>query len=67
MRGRFRPHWTLRGFDRYGANRATYGGAAPIVSDPGSYHQNLVGLEIGWSGDIWKQARGAGSDEGGGN
>ena len=67
LRGQIRPHWTLRGFDRYDTSRATYGGAVPVTSDPGSFRQNLIGLEIGWTGDIWKPARGAASDEEGGN
>ena len=58
LRAQFRPHWTLRGFDRYDTNHATYGGPAPLTSDPSSYHQNLAGIEIGWSGDLWTQARG---------
>ena len=67
LRSQFRQHWMLRGFDRYDNSRATYGGAVPLSSDPGSYRQNLVGLEIGWTGDIWRQARSADSDGEGGN
>ena len=55
--------WTLRAFDRYDTNHAVYGAPAPPTTDPGSYHQNLVGLEITWSGAVWKQVPSAPTPE----
>jgi len=59
--------WTLRGFYLFESNDAREGGPVPIVSDPGSYQQNLVGAEITWSGDLWTRAAGAAApgEEGG--
>ena len=69
LRAQFRPNWTLRVHDHYDSNQASYGGPNPFLStDPSSYHQNQVGLELSWTGDLWRQARpDAGSGDTGGN
>lgn len=68
LRAQFRPHWTVRGFDHYDTNHASYGQGVVLSSDPGSYSQNQVGLEISWSGDLWTRARpGAGRNDEGAN
>ena len=66
LRAQLRPHWTIRGFDQYDSNQASYGQTVVLTNDPGSYRQNRVGLELAWSGDVWKQARSPAIDEEGG-
>lgn len=69
LRAQFRPHWTLRGYDHYDSNNASYGGPNPfLTTDLSSYKQNQVGLEFSWTGDLWSSRRGPGpSGEAGGN
>ena len=53
----YRPHWSLRTFCRFEDNRTTLGSAAPASSEAGSYRDTQVGIEIGWSGEVWSQHR----------
>jgi hypothetical protein len=43
---------------------AHLGTSAPPSSDSGSYRLNQVGLELGWSGDLWRQAPDTDSESG---
>lgn len=56
LRAHVRPHWTVRAFEHFDTNSATYAPLASLSSDPGSYDQNVFGLEITWSGEVWRQA-----------
>jgi hypothetical protein len=55
-----RPHWTVRAFEHFDTNSATYAPLASLSSDPGSYDQNVLGLEVTWNGAVWKQDSGTG-------
>ena len=65
LRAQLLPHWLLRGFDRFENNQANLNVAS--ASDPASYRQNQVGLELSWSGDLWAQARSGAKIEGEGS
>ena len=62
LRAQLLPHWLVRGFDRFENNKANLNVASS--SDPGSYRQNQVGLEVSWSGDLWARARPGAKAEG---
>ncbi len=67
LRTLFRRHWSMRGFYRYENNNASLGSGAALTIDPGSYHQNQVGIGVEWSGEIWSQAEAAPSGTPGDN
>jgi hypothetical protein len=52
----YRRHWTARVYYRLENNVANLGVSAPPSSDSGSYRENRVGLELNWSGLVWRQA-----------
>ena len=56
LRTAYRPHWSMRLFDRLEHNTATLGGTAPLSADAGSYQANQVGVAIEWTGDVWSGA-----------
>ena len=49
------PHWSARGFFRIGDNYARYGSTAAPGSEVGGYHDNQAGVEIQWSGELWRR------------
>ena len=63
LRSAYRPHWSLRAYDRLEHNTATLGAAAPLSADAGSYHANQVGLALEWTGGLWTQAGAAPEEE----
>ena len=46
--------WDARAFLRIENNTANLGTGASPTSDSGSYHEHQFGLELSWSGAIWK-------------
>ena len=56
LRLAYRPHWGFRAFYRFESNAASLSAFAPPASESGSYRQNVVGLEIDWSGMVWHQS-----------
>lgn len=49
--------WDARAFGRIENNNADLGTGAAPTSDSGSYNKNMVGLELSWSGDLWKSGK----------
>ena len=49
------PHWSARGFYRFGDNRARYGTSAAPGSEVGGYRANEAGIEIEWTGELWRR------------
>ncbi len=49
--------WDARAFFRVENNNASLGTGAAPTSDSGSYSKHQFGLELSWSGDIWKSAK----------
>ena len=50
--------WDARGWFRIENNTADLGTGASPTSDSGSYRVNQFGLDLSWSGAIWKSAKG---------
>lgn len=48
-------HWSARGFFRIGDNYARYGSTAVPGSEVGGYHDNQAGIELQWSGELWRR------------
>ena len=57
--------WSVRAFYRYEANRASFASAAGPASDPASYTQNQVGVDVDWSAILW--SRSGAAEVGGGS
>ncbi len=49
--------WDARAFGRIENNNADLGTGAAPTSDSGSYNKSMVGLELSWSGDLWKSGK----------
>ena len=49
--------WDARGWFRIENNTANLGTGASPISDSGSYHENQFGLDLSWSGAIWKSGK----------
>lgn len=49
--------WDARVFGRLENNNADLGTGASPTSDSGSYSKQMVGLELSWSGHLWKSAK----------
>ncbi|MEQ1833437.1 MAG: hypothetical protein ABL977_10315, partial [Candidatus Eisenbacteria bacterium] len=49
--------WDARLFGRLENNNADLGSGASPTSDSGSYNKHMVGLELSWSGDLWKSGK----------
>ncbi len=49
--------WDARAFFRVENNNANLGTGAAPTSDSGSYRKHQFGLELSWSGDLWKSAK----------
>ena len=51
------PHWSARGFYRLGDNRARYGANAAPGSEIGGYRANQAGIELEWTGELWRRSQ----------
>jgi len=58
-----RPHWSVQGFFSHERNVANLGAAAPPTTDVGSYTENQVGLNLDWSGVLWRERGSAAEGE----
>jgi len=54
-----RPHGSLQVFYGHERNVAHLGAPAPPATDVGSYTENQVGLNLDWSGVLWRERGGA--------
>ena len=50
--------WDARAWFRVETNTAKLGTGAAPTSDSGSYHETQFGLDLSWSGAIWRSAKG---------
>lgn len=49
--------WDARAFGRLENNNADLGTGAAPTSDSGSYQKHILGLELSWSGNLWKSGK----------